>query len=133
MAHSFHRHGGTLEIDVVTLFAAAAVGASGAPTLNATGNRGITSLVRNSAGNYTLTLDDTYNTVLFADVKVVHSSTDNPTSAGVLCEQVAWNAQASGGGTVQFCFVSTSTGSATDPANGATIYVKVDCRKSSIT
>lgn len=58
----FNQFQGTLEKSVVTLFAEIAIGATGAPTL--TRGKGVASIVRDSAGTYTLTLQDSYPRLL---------------------------------------------------------------------
>lgn len=53
MSHAFRPGPVGLELNPVKLWAVVAIGASGAPTL--TRGKGISSVVRNSAGKYTVT------------------------------------------------------------------------------
>jgi hypothetical protein len=56
----------------VMLWGKAAIGAVGAPTLDASKSKGIASIVRNSAGNYSITLSDPYVTFLgFSSTQVL--------------------------------------------------------------
>lgn len=132
MAHSFHPIYGALEIDVCQLYGNFAVGATGAVgTLTA---KGVTSVTRNSAGNYTILLDDNYNAVLWADAIILDATTSDPTTVGVACKLVSADAQAAGGGMVVIQFYSTATpGTVEDPRSGAVVYFKVDVRRSSVT
>ena len=134
MAHSFHKIYGALEVDVCLLYANWAVGAAGAPTLGATGNKGITSVVRNSTGKYTVTFDDAYNGLLWADAIVMDATNSDPTTVGVVAKLVSQSVQTSGAGTVVIQFYSTATpGTVEDPRDGATIYFKAELRRSSVT
>lgn len=134
MAHSFHPIYGALEIDVCFIYGNFAVGATGAPTLGATGNKGITSVVRNSAGQYTVTLDDSYNAVLWAAAQVVDATNSDPTTVGVMSRVHDTSITTAGAGTVTFQFVSTATpGTVEDPRNGATVLFNVVVRRSSVT
>lgn len=56
----------SLEKQVVELWFKATIGASGAPTLVAADSKGVASISRNSAGEYTITLQDTYVKLLDA-------------------------------------------------------------------
>lgn len=133
MSHSFHKLRGALEIDVCVLYGNFSVGAAGAPTLGATGCKGISSVVRNSTGNYTVTLDDVYNQFLWADAALVDATNSDPTTVGVVNKVASTSIQASGGGTVTFQFYSTATpGTVEDPRNGATVYFKIEVRLSSV-
>jgi hypothetical protein len=54
----------SLEKKPVKLFATIAIGATGAPTVSASLSKGLASVVRNSAGKYTLTLQDAFQALL---------------------------------------------------------------------
>lgn len=64
------------EAMVVDLYAKIAIGAAGAPTLNAPLSKGIASVVRNSAGSYTITLQDRYT-------RLIHLSADQVPNGGL--------------------------------------------------
>lgn len=50
----------SLEKKMVDVYLKAAIGATGAITLDAANSKGIASVVRNSAGKYTITFNDTF-------------------------------------------------------------------------
>lgn len=59
------------------LFAHITIGASGAPTLNATKSQGVASISRTSEGLYVLTLSDLYNSLLFVDMVAQNATIDD--------------------------------------------------------
>ena len=70
---SFTDYALTLEKSPVTLYGDVQVGAVGAPTVVTKNSKGIKSVVRNSAGRYTITLSDTYFKFFGVDVTIVAS------------------------------------------------------------
>lgn len=108
----------SLEKGVVHLFMKVAIGSSGAPTISAANSRGISSIARNSTGDYTVTLADKYQKLLafncvFLDASGLpdapliglDNSTDVTASTPV----------------VRFVCCS-SAGTAADPGSGETMY-----------
>ena len=69
---NFQNNNYHLERSVVELFADVSIGATGAPTLDH--SMGITSLIRNSEGNYTLNLDDGYSRLLSFDITLINDT-----------------------------------------------------------
>jgi hypothetical protein len=63
-----------LEKQPVDLFAQVAIGATGAPTLNVANSKGIASIARNSAGEYTITLQDAYVRLMMAQAVVLNAT-----------------------------------------------------------
>jgi hypothetical protein len=107
----------TLEKFVVTLFGKATIGAAGAPTLSQVNSKGIKGIVRNSAGDYTITLQDSYYKLL--DVKAVVQNASGIPASGVV--GIKANAVTTApNGTLEVVF--SNGGAATDPASGDTIY-----------
>jgi len=131
---SFIPHGGTLECDVKELFANVSIGASGAPTLNTSpGSVGIKSIVRNSAGKYTITLSDSYQKVLWASAQIMDSTNSDPTTVGCVAKLVSENvSNATPTVVIQFYDMATPF-TAADPRNGATVLVKLELRNSTVT
>ncbi len=127
---SFHRIAGSLEIEPVMLWASITVGATGA--VSASYGQGIASVTRLSAGQYKISLADTYNKLLFADVSLLDTTDSDPTTVGVLSriksEQVASTTAPQ---IVIQCF-NTTNGAAADPRNGALLLVKIEVRNSSV-
>lgn len=114
----------SLEKYVVNLFAKVAIGATGAPTLSATNSKGIKSIVRNSAGDYTITLQDSYYKLLGVDV-VVQNATGIAVSPvmGIKANNVT-----SVPGTIEVVF--SVGGVATDPASGDTLWFQIQLSNS---
>jgi len=109
-----------LEKEVKSLFADVAIGASGAPTI--TKALGIASIVRNGAGDYTLTLDDKYTRLLHVSVQILAAAAEDIT-AQLVAEDV------SSAKTIQFFTKAAAV--ETDPSNGARLLIKVDLKNSS--
>lgn len=111
-----------LEKEVKQLYADVAIGASGAPTLSV--GLGIASVVRNSAGNYTVTLQDKYTRLMSMHVSFFSPSAQN-LFIQLISEDVA------GAKTVRFR-VMDETSLEIDPAPGDRLLVKVDVKNSSV-
>lgn len=125
---------GALEINVVELFADITVGSSGAPTpTNGTAlgyGKGISTVVRNSAGRYTITLSDSYPKFLTLDTKLVSATYDPTTAAaGNFIVSEAVNTATP---TIVIQFYKGSDGTALDVASGSRILVMTKLRNSSI-
>lgn len=102
----------SLEKTPVDLFMTMTIGASGAPTLVASKSKGIASVVRNSAGRYTITLSDKY-----VDLFMVDWSFQNATGISAAPEMgVVSYAVSAATPTIVIQFANNA-GAATDPAN----------------
>lgn len=117
----------TKEAAVWKLFAKVAIGATGAPTLNAAQSKGIASISRTSAGLYVITLSEIWSRLLGVDLTYVVAG------GAAAAPNFAVKAQTidSGAGktiTVEF----SSGGSATDPDNGASLLLEITLKNSSI-
>jgi len=110
----------------VALWGKVAIGASGAPTLDASLSKGIASIVRNSAGLYTVTLQDGYQKFL-GFVPTIELAAGSP---GVFACVVRAHSVTSAK-TIQFGFLD-ATGAAADIASGATLRFKVELDRSSV-
>lgn len=102
----------------------ATIGSLGAPTLVAASSKGITSITRNSAGDYTVRLTDKYVGFLTMSVKTQNAS-------GISASPDV-NLKAIGvtSATPTFEFVCSVGGVATDPASGDTLYGQITLKKS---
>lgn len=98
-----HQFQGAFYKGMVHLHAEFTVGASGAPTLTAAQSRGVASVARNSAGKYTLTLDDSYAT-LFDFSAFVIGSTQESLTCQVLSDLISTSK------TIAFEFANASSG-----------------------
>lgn len=108
------------------LFAKVAIGATGAPTLNAAQSKGIASIVRNSAGNYTITLKDVWNKLYMVQSATVFAGgLPANASMGIASESVA-----SAKTIVIQC--RAPAGTAVDPDNGALLLLEIQLGNSSV-
>lgn len=121
--------GGGLELDIIELYGTITIGSTGA--VSASSGKGISAVVRNSAGQYKVTLTDTYSSFLWANAVVLNTADSDPTSVGVT-NRVKAQAVTSATPTVTFQFYNVATGAAADPASGAVIYVALKLKNSSV-
>lgn len=113
------------ERDLVDTQAKITIGATGAPTLTLA--KGIASITRNSAGNYTIVMQE--RMYLLTDVKCSFISGSSAPAApmfNVVSEQVN---NATPSMIVQFRAIDNST--ATDPASGEVLLLHIQCRSAS--
>lgn len=120
MANRNYNRAQNLEKEVKTLFADVAIGATGAPTL--TKGLGITSIARNGAGDYTLTLDDKYTRLMHVNVQHLAASAEDLT-AQLTAEDV------SGDKTISFSTKAAAV--ETDPSDGSRLLIRIDLKNSS--
>lgn len=107
-----------LEKEVKDLYVRVSVGASGAPTL--VSRIGIASIARDSAGTYTLVLQDRYVALKFFQVSFLDDSAQD------LRAQILDDSSATADKYIQF---ATLTGaSATDPQSGQTMLIKIELK-----
>jgi len=126
----------SLEKKVVTLYMRVSFGAVGAPTLvvgplGQNFNKGIYSIVRNSAGNYTITFGalpypspDTYQRLLGWDYAFLETTTPAAPQSWVKNDN-----SAAGNIIVQF---ATAAGVATDPASGEVALLEITLSNSGV-
>lgn len=114
----------SFEREVVEYFAVVTVGATGAPTL--TIGKGITSIVRDSAGQYTLTMKDTSAKLLGCEV-MFNSGTSAAAAPMVVVESDLLSSTKK---LILQCRAIDNT-TATDPADGELMYIKISVRNAS--
>lgn len=112
----------SLEKQVVELFAHVTFGSSGAPTLDTATSKGITSITRNSAGLYTIVLQDTYVKLLGVDLSQLSGSSAQAAPFHTVVSQAVSTA-ATRTVVIQYRAVNNST--ATDPASGEQAFVRI--------
>lgn len=110
----------------VDLYGSVAIGASGAPTIDAAKSQGIASIVRNSAGNYTVTLSDAYARLLGVYQTLVLAAGDPAARSMVVRSSDVVTAK-----TIVIEFLD-ETGAAVDPASGVTLLLHIDLNNSSV-
>lgn len=89
--------------------------------------QGVRSVVRNSAGNYTFTLSDSYAYLVGVEVALISNTSGTVTSP--LCPiaidsdgtNVATNTALGNGGTIQVLLMASDGSTPTDPASGDTL------------
>lgn len=107
----------------VTIWLQAAIGATGAVTIDSSRSKGVTSITRTDTGDYTIVFDDSYKCLLDYDVKFSKSD------AASTIFKVEAATVPSGSATVAIVCQNASEAS-TDPANGSTMYGKFTFRAS---
>lgn len=127
--HTFRPPLGGLEVDVVELFGNFAVGSTGA--VGTTVGKGITSVTRNSTGQYTILLDGTYNAFLWGAAGIMSTADSDPATVGVLARLEAQTV-ATSTPTVVIQFYALDDGAVADPASGAVVYFTLKLRNSSV-
>lgn len=111
----------SMQREIVNLSLKAAIGASGAPTLSTTDAKGVTSITRNSAGRYTIVLQDTYPALMHAQVIVMNATASAAPIVQLVSEDVV------GAATVVIQCLDAA-GAAADPDNGATLLMSMSLR-----
>jgi hypothetical protein len=133
---NFSTNGLSLEKKTVTLWLRVAIGATGAPTLQAwnaaskswvsapTGGwAGVKSITRNSAGKYTIVLQDKYTKILAAWVGFICDAA--PAAGSTHAFSTGTDPTTAGGGTV-IVQCRNNSGTATDPASGEVMTVEIE-------
>jgi hypothetical protein len=112
-----------LEREVKELFIKINIAGSGAPILASNASYGASSIARNSAGNYTLVLQDQYNAL--KNVEVIHQAS----SAQDLAFQVLAESVNSSAKSIQFVCLTDAT--PTDPASSTVLILKIELKNTS--
>lgn len=101
------------------------IGASGAPTVNL--GKGLTSITRNSAGNYTLVLKDVHNKLMGVSAAFI-SGASAPAAPAINVVSEAVNTVGTQTVVIQ---CRNAAGAATDPASGEVMLLQILCRDAS--
>lgn len=104
----------------VVLFLKAAIGATGAPTLNTAKSSGISAISRTGAGAYTITLSGKYKSLAGLHGQFIDS--------GGICDApiVTVIADNASSGTIKIaCFADDGSSTATDPGSGETMLLTI--------
>lgn len=109
----------SLEREVKDIYLDVAIGSSGAPTIRA--GYGINSIVRNSAGDYTITLSDTYNSLKYAKAILIAAS-----AADLQVQLISETIANSASRTLRLVLQAGTT--ATDAASGSRLLVKLELK-----
>ena len=122
-----------LDIGLVTLFCQITVGATGAVTSFTGAGHGIKSVTRNSAGQYTIALDDSWPRLKWCDVQILDSTASNPQSVATLARLFSQAVSSSTAPAVVIAGYNVATGAAADFNNGAVVMVKLEFQNSTVT
>lgn len=101
-------------------------GASGAPTLDSNTDGGIASITRNSAGRYTIVLQDVYNKLMGVNMVQLAASAEAAPIRRVVSQTVSSTKTI----VIQYLAVDNST--ATDPASGEQLFMQIVLGNSSV-
>lgn len=132
---------GALEQGLIDLYCTVSFGATGAPTLDTTNSKGIKSITRDSAGDYTILLGDAIAGDGYMGLKFAEAMWDTSGASGAVPNSPhmyvkAKSPSASGGGTVEvvFCASSGASGAlvATDPASGDAAIIHLLMKNSTV-
>lgn len=110
---------GALEREIKDVYVKVSIAAAGAPSLVSGSAVGAASIVRNSDGDYTLTLSDAYKSLRFAKIKLL-SSTAQDLRAQLVADSVA--------SSKSIRFVMLADNVETDPASGSVLLIKLELK-----
>lgn len=116
------------ERDVTDIMLKVNIGASGAPTIASGNAKGVTSITRNSAGNYTILLQQPYNRLLDCSSQSISGSS---AQAAPMCTIVSEAVATAAAPTVRLQYRAIDNSTATDPANGEVLLIHITVRNSS--
>jgi hypothetical protein len=109
----------------VELRASISFGAAGAPTLVAGTGMGISSVVRNSAGDFTIALSQAFVSLMGVDHVMISSAASAAPELRVKANSV------SSASAPSIEIVTSAAGTATDPASGEIMLIKILLNRSS--
>lgn len=112
-----------LEKEVKVIYARIDIGGTGAPTLDTTNSKGVASVSRTAAGDYTITLEDKYQALMHCSAQLVKAA-DEDLTIHVSSETVASTK------TVLLTCLAATT--ATDPSSGSVLLVKLDLKNTTV-
>jgi hypothetical protein len=131
---SFRPPLGALEVDVVELFAKLTIGATGGVTAVSTTSKGFASFTKeSSAGQYTLALSDSYNSLLFAGITLLDATDSDPAAVGCSFRVLSEDVDHTSTPNVVIQAYTTDDGAAANPRDGAVVQVMLKLKNSSVT
>lgn len=120
---TFYKGAQSKEIDTKVLYCKAAIGASGAPTIDTAASKGIASIALDATGDYTITLSEKYNSLLMVNIMLLEADDLDLT----------WNLTAdavSSTPSISITFKAAAT--PTNPPDGSTLYIEIILKNSNI-
>lgn len=135
-SRSFRPPLGALEVDVVTLFAELTIGTSGSVTASGGDwyGAGIADVTKESTGGqYTITLEDSYHRLLWADVQILDDTDSNSASVATVARILSEDVDGSSDDpNIVIQGYNTDDGAADDFAVGARVFVAITLRNSTV-
>ena len=116
------------ERDVTDIFLKVNIGAAGAPTIASGNAKGVTSITRNSVGNYTILLQQPYNRLLEVDCQSISGTSPQAAPLVTVQSEAVSSATAP---TVRLAMRAADNTTATDPASGEVLLIHIAVRNSS--
>jgi hypothetical protein len=113
----------SLEREVKDLYVKVAIGAAGAPSLVSGASYGAASVSRNSAGDYTLVLQDRY-----VALKHMEATLQSSTAEDIM---VQLKSEAINSAAKSISFFTLAGATPTDPSNGAQLLIKLELKNTS--
>lgn len=114
----------SIERELVDLYLKAAIGAAGAPTIDSDMSKGIASITRNGAGDYSIALSNTYNKLMMAEA-VFENASGIPVA---VCMGIKTNSVSSATAPLIRVVFQDKDGAAVDPASGDTMRLHIQLR-----
>lgn len=111
----------------VTLRAKVSIGAAGAPTIQSSTGMAITSITRNSAGDYSILLSEPYASLMRVQA-IFQSGASAPAAPGI---NIRTDAVSTAAAPIVRITCRNLSGTATDPASGEVMYIAIELNNSS--
>ncbi len=116
------------EREITDIYLKVNIAGSGAPTIASGNAKGVTSITHNSAGNYTILLSQPYNRLLDVSSQSISGSS---AQAAPMCTVVSEAVATAAAPTVILQYRAIDNSTATDPASGEVLLIKISVRNSS--
>lgn len=116
------------EREVTEIYMKVSIGGSGVPTIASGNAKGVSSIVRNSAGKYTITLQQPYNRLLDCSSQSISGTS---AQAAPMCTIVSEAVATSAAPTVVLQYRAIDNSTATDPGSGEVLLIRIAVRNSS--
>jgi hypothetical protein len=120
----FFKDGGAKEVGIVHLFMRADIGATGAPTIDTAGSKGIASITRNDTGDYTIALSERYTSLLACHVMMLEAD-DTDITFQIISQDVS-------GTSPNVKIGAHAAATPADPPSGSDLYVHIILKNSSV-
>ena len=127
----FYKNVYTLEVDLHHIFGNAVIGATGSIANSSIKGGGITGIVRNSAGNYTISYGPKFNRFIGGQFGFLHTAIGTVAIVQVIGTPATFQADVKASKSITIQCIDYA-GLAVDPDNGSVLTFRMDFRLSSI-